>query len=211
MYPLCDLFNLSLSTCELPQIWKCSRITPLQKSTDVLEPNKYRPISIICCITEVFENIIYNQLSSYLNSYNLLSPSQSGFCSNHSTITALLKLSNAIYSATNNSNLTGAVFIDVTKAFDLVDHYHLLDKLHSVGLSHNALLWFHTYLHNRKQCVVIQGTKSDTLVQQRGMPQGLTLGPLLFPFSWIKSLPSVLNVVFNSIQMTQLFIHVKLI
>ena len=180
MFPLCDLFNLSLATCDIPAIWKCSRITPLHKGGDALEPNNYRPISIICSIAKVFEKLIYNQLSSYLNRNNILSPYQSGFRSNHSTSTALLKLTNDIFCASNDSKLTGAIFIDLTKAFDLVDHYLLLDKLYSIGLSRNALLWFNSYLHNRKQCVVIQGSKSDTTIQQYGVPQGSTLGPLLF-------------------------------
>ena len=145
-----------------------------------LSTNNYRPISIICSIAKVFEKLIYNQLSSYLNRNNILSPYQSGFRSNHSTSTALLKLTNDIFCASNDSKLTGAIFIDLTKAFDLVDHYLLLDKLYSIGLSRNALLWFNSYLHNRKQCVVVQGSKSDTTIQQYGVPQGSTLGPLLF-------------------------------
>ena len=150
MYPLCDLFNMSLSTCEIPAIWKCSRITPLHKGGDGLDPNNHWPISIICSIAKVFEKIIYDQLSHYLNKCNILSPFQSGFRSNHSTTTALLKLTNYIFSASNNSQLTGAIFIDLTKAFNSVDHYLLLDKLFSAGLSCNALLWFNSYLHNRK-------------------------------------------------------------
>lgn len=73
MYPLADLFNLSLSTCELPVIWKCARITPLYKGGDVLDINNYRPISIICSISKVFEKLIYKQLSNYLSINNILS------------------------------------------------------------------------------------------------------------------------------------------
>ncbi len=61
-----------------------------------------------------------------------------------------------------------------------MDHYLLLDRLHAIGLSQHALLWFNSYLRNRKQCVVLRGCKSDLLTQQRGVPQGSTLGPLLF-------------------------------
>jgi len=179
MYPLADLFNLSLFTCELPAIWKCARITPLYKGGDVLDINNYRPISIICSISKVFEKIIHKQLSNYLCINNILSPSQSGFRSNHSTTTALLKFTNDVFSASDNGKLTGAIFLDLTKAFDLVDHYLLLDKLYAIGFSKNTILWFNSYLHNRKQCVVLNGNKSDFLVQQSGVPQGSVLGPLL--------------------------------
>ena len=78
--------------------------------------NNYRPISIICSIAKIFEKLIYNQLSHYLNTYNILSPSQSGFRSNNFTTTALLKLTNYILFASNNNSLKGAIFIDLPKA-----------------------------------------------------------------------------------------------
>jgi len=192
MYPLTDLFNLSLSSCELPAIWKCARITPIHKGGDVLDLNNYRPISIICSTAKVFEKLIYNQLSHFLSANNILSPFQSGFRSNHSTSTALLKFTNDVFSAADNGELTGAIFIDLTKAFDLVDHYLLLDKLYAIGLSKNAVLWFSSYLHNRKQCVILHGKKSNLLIQQRGVPQGSTLGPLLFSI-YVNNLPSIFN------------------
>ncbi len=75
MYPLADLFNLSLSTCELPAICKCALISPLHKGGDVLDTNNYRPITIICSTARVFEKLIYNQLSHYLTiNNNILSP-----------------------------------------------------------------------------------------------------------------------------------------
>ena len=120
-----------------------------------------------------------------------MSPSQSGFRSNHSTTTALLKLTNYIFTAAGNGEVTGAIFIDLTKAFDFVDRYLLLDKLYNVGLSTNAILWFNAYLHNRKQCVQIDGKFSDLLVMERGVPQG-SLGPLLFSL-FVNELPSIFN------------------
>lgn len=108
---------------------KWDRITPLHKGGDLLDPNSHRPISIICSIAKVFEKLIYNKLSEFLNINNILSSSQSGFRPNHSITTAL-------YSVADN----GEIFIDLTKAFDVVDRCMLSDKLHAIGLSENAIL-----------------------------------------------------------------------
>ena len=182
MFPLADWFNLSFSTCEIPTMWKYSRITPIHKGGDVLDPNNYRPISIICTVTKVFEKIIFNQISHYLKINNVLSPFQSGFRPNYSTTTALVKLTNDIFSASDSGDLTGAIFIDLKKAFDLVDHYLLLDKLYAIGFSQNVLLWFNSYFHNRKQCVVLQGCKSDFLYNKGVYPKVQHLDLFFSPF-----------------------------
>ncbi len=87
--------------------------------------------------------------------------------------------------------ITGAIFNDLTKAAGFVDGYLLLDKIHGISLSNNAVLWFNSCLHNRKQCVIVKGNQSDLLIQQRGVPQGSTLGPLLFSI-YVNDLPSCL-------------------
>ena len=76
--------------------------------------------------------------------------------------------------------LTGAIFIDLTEAFDMVDHYLLLDTLHAIGLSDSSLLWFNSYFHHIYQCVSLYGTQSDLMLMEKGIPQGSSLGPLLF-------------------------------
>ena len=79
MYPLSDLFNLSLSTCLVPSLWECTRVTPLFKDGNATDLNNYHPISILSFIPKVFEKIIFSQLSHHLDSHNILSPFQSGF------------------------------------------------------------------------------------------------------------------------------------
>ena len=85
---------------------------------------------------------------------------------------------------------TGAIFIDLTKAFDMVDHYLLLDKLYAIGLSQHSSFWFNAYLHNRRQCVSYWGIQSDFMIMEKGVTQGSNLGPLLFSIC-INDLPQV--------------------
>lgn len=179
-YPLSVLFNMSLDTCDVPLSWKCSRITPLHKGGHPHDINNYRPISIINCVVKLFEKLVFNQLYQYINEFNILSPFQSGFRSNFSITTALLKFTNDITSSSDNNMLTGAIFINLAKAFDTVDHYLLLDKLYAIGLSESSLLWFNSYFHHRYQCVFLQGIQSNFMLMEKSIPQGSSLGPLLF-------------------------------
>lgn len=189
-YPLCDLFNLSLSTCTVPIMWKCAKVIPLHKSGDPLESNNYRPISIISNVAKIFEKIIFKRLFNYINESSILSPCQSGFRPNFSTTTVLTKFVNDVTSSLDVNMPTGAIFIDLTKAFDLVDHYLLLDKLHAIGLSEQSMFWFNSYLHYRRQCVSVSGALSQFMVMEQGVPQGSCLGPLLFSI-FINDLPQI--------------------
>lgn len=127
----------------------------------------------ISFFANVSKNVIFYH-SLIVFRYSILLPFQSGFRPNHSTSTALLILTNDVFSASNNGNLTGAIFYWSQEGLWFVNHYLLLDKLRAIGLSRNAL-WFNNFFHNRRHYVVLQGSKSDLFVLQRRVPINLII------------------------------------
>lgn len=123
--------------------------------------NCYRTISILPCLSKVMEKLVNKQLTGYLTAHNILSDVQSGFCSGFGCVTATLKVLNDITSALD-SILRAAIFIDLTKVFDTVDHSILTDRLRSIGIRSLSLSWFSSYLSGW-----FQGVKSDNLLSSQ--------------------------------------------
>ncbi len=165
---------------EIPTDWKEATVLPLFKGGDQADPNSYRPISILPCVSKVFEKLVNKQLTGYLDMYGILSGLQSGFCSGHSCVTATLKVLNDITSALDAEQHCAAIFIDLAKAFDTVDHSILLDRLSSIGVTNHSLSWFSHYLSHRVQRVRFENLLSHPLPVSKGVPQGSILGPTLF-------------------------------
>ena len=179
--PLKYIFNLSLSTGVFPISLKIAKITPIFKSEDVTDMSNYRPISVLPCFSKILEKIMYNRLYNHLYENNILYNEQFGFQKNTSTDHAILELVDELRQSFNENKFTVVVFIDLSKAFDTIDHEILLHKLKHYGVNGNILKWFSNYLSNRKQYIQYDKiNKTNCLNTKCGVPQGYILGPLLF-------------------------------
>ena len=201
IYPaICRILNASISQCVFPEKWKLAKVCPLFKAGCKQDVNNYRPISILPTLSKLLEKHVHNNFIAYLNHYNLIIQTQSGFRKNHSCETALVHIFDKWLKAVNDGFIVGVVMVDFKKAFDLVDHNVLLQKLALYKCSKRTLDWFKSYLLDRKQIVALNGAMSSDLVVKYGVPQGSILGPLLF-LLFINDLPMSLSVETNTTDM----------
>ena len=151
--PLLKISNDSLLLGIFPQTMKIAKVLPFYKSGKKNLKTNYRPISVLSSFSKILERIMYNRLYSYLSENNLFFQKQFGFREGHSTNHAHIQLINNICDSFNKNKYTLGVFIDLSKAFDTVDHNILLNKLSLYGIKHSNLKWFSSYLSNRKQFI----------------------------------------------------------
>ena len=177
---LSGFFNNFMSNCIFPSILKVGKITPIYKKGDPKSFDNYRPISTLPVFGKIFEKIIYTRLYSFLISMNVIYAKQFGFRKYHSTSHAINYSVNHILNEIEKKNHIIGAFIDLSKAFDTIDHQKLLTKLEHYGIRGNCHKLIESYLTSRYQQTNFQNTLSEPCKIEYGVPQGSVLGPLLF-------------------------------
>lgn len=202
--PLTHIVNHSLFSGFFPDTLKKARVIPVFKKGSPEDVTHFRQISLLPVFSKILEKAVFNQLSYYLESNKLLDNQQHGFRSNKSTITAGIEFIESIIDSIDKGDKVIGIFLDLSRAFDSVEHSKLASVLCSLGIQNIELAWFKSYLGNRNQFVELnyykEGTKfryketvaSQSLLVKHGVPQGSILGPLLF-LCYLKGLPEIVE------------------
>jgi hypothetical protein len=180
---IAHLANISFKDGVFPSVFKTAQVLPLLKKPglDRMEPANYRPISNLNTISKVIERLVLVRLRPHLMQSDNFSRFQSAYRAGHSTETALLHVLNSVYSLIDEKKLTVLVGLDLSAAFDLVNHQLLLRRLKCVfGVSGMILNWISSYLHDRHQYVQLGRHRSSSVLCGSGVPQGGVLSALLF-------------------------------
>ena len=155
------LFNLSMSTCTLPEVWKYSNVVPIHKKGKKCKVDNYRPISLLNSVSKVMERLVFNHI------YPVVSPqinsAQHRFMKHRSTTTQLIDTYSDISRNLDSGSQTDIIFLDFAKAFDSVPHDLIVHKLKTFGFGSNLLQWIENYLQGRYQSVMIEGQVSSPL------------------------------------------------
>ena len=164
------IINLYIRQGTFPTIWKYAKVVPLLKKGD--------PLSLT--FSKILEKVVFNQIVEYLDKNSLLSHNHHGSRSGYSTATALIQMYDQCAQEVDDGSMVGVMMIDLSAAFDMVDHGLLLEKLRLFGLEEQVIQWCNSYLSGRSQSVLIDGCLSPPVGMQCGVPQGSILGQLMY-------------------------------
>ena len=180
---LAEVFTRSLECGHFPSVYKAAYITPLLKKSglDATNVRSYRPISNLSVVSKLLERLVAQQLIDYLKTADLLPQYQSAYRPFHSTETAVLHVLSEILTAVDRGDVAALILLDLSAAFDTVDHDILLRRLqYSYGVNRSANRWFRSYLYGRTQNVRLGSITSSIIHLICCVPQGSVLGPILF-------------------------------
>ena len=179
-----DILTFLINKCiienDIPSSWKRATIKPIKKVNNSTSVNDLRPISLLPIPTKIIEKILVKQCIKHLTTHKLLDINQFGFQKNKSTISTIAEFTDDIHHATEKNQFTLTAFIDLSKAFDRLDHNILLHKLKFFGFGENCIKFFKNYLTDRTQVTLNNKIYSNTLKVTHGLPQGSNVGPLMF-------------------------------
>ena len=177
---IADYFNLLMAEGTFPDVLKVGRVTPIFKKGNLEEVGNYRPVSTLPVFGKIFEKVMYSRIYEFALSQGIIDKNQFGFRKSHSTGHAVNYSVKIIEDSLRRKNHILGIFIDLSKAFDTIDHSTLLVKLDRYGIRGNANSLIKSYLSDRTQYTDVLGEKSNPLIIKYGVPQGSVLGPLLF-------------------------------
>ena len=190
--PLSILFNKSLETGKIPSIWKEALVVPVFKKGRRDDPGNYRPISLTSVVCRLLERIIHHKISEHLLQNDLLSKIQHGFISRRSTLTQHISFFDQLTKFKCEKENCDAIYLDFTKAFDIISHKKLIHVLTHYKINKKLLQWIEDFLNKRTQRTVVENESSDYCSVTSGVPQGSVLGPLFFVL-YIESLIKTLE------------------
>ena len=174
------IFNQSLTSGNLPDDWFTANIMPIFKKGNRSSPLNYRPISLTAVCCKVLEHIIYHHIMEHLSQYQIIHNYQHGFRQGYSAESQFITITEDILYAMDHRLQTDVILLDFQKAFNTVPHQRLLSKLSSYSIQNETYSWINSWLTQRKQRVIVDGSASAWTPVKSGVPQGTVLGPLMF-------------------------------